>query len=98
MTRFKLATRTQMVVMTIAWLGALVALDYWKNPHLRAAERMPEKAPGAALSRSGGRVAAGDKGGRRWGLQDRARLPNRGGARGGGGGGIPCDARAIPLE
>ena len=50
MTRFKLATRTQMVVMTIVWLGALVGLDYWKNPHLRASERMPEKAPGAALS------------------------------------------------
>jgi hypothetical protein len=50
MTRYRLATRTQMIVMTVAWLGVLVALDYWKNPHLRAAERMAEKAPGAALS------------------------------------------------
>ena len=26
MTRFKLATRTQMIVMTVAWLGVLVAI------------------------------------------------------------------------
>ena len=50
MTRFKLATRTQMVVMTVAWLGVLVGIDLWKNPHLRAAERTPDKAPPTAIS------------------------------------------------
>ena len=50
MTRFKLATRTQMVVMTVAWLGVLVGIDLWKNPHLRAAERTQDKAPRTAIS------------------------------------------------
>lgn len=42
-TRFRLATPVQMVVMTIAWLGVLVAIDYAKNPRLRAAETTPAK-------------------------------------------------------
>jgi len=50
MTRFQQATRTQIVLMTVGWLGVLLAIDYVKNPHLRAAERMPERAPQAALS------------------------------------------------
>ena len=40
-----------MIVMTIVWLAVLLAIDYIKNPHLRAAGpawRRP--APGAALS------------------------------------------------
>ena len=28
--------------MTVAWLGVLLVIDYTKNPHLRAAERMPD--------------------------------------------------------
>jgi hypothetical protein len=50
MTRFRQATRTQLVLMTVGWLGVLLAIDYLKNPHLRAAERMLDKAPPAALS------------------------------------------------
>lgn len=50
MTKFRLATVTQMVVMTVVWLGVLVAIDVIKNPHLKAAERTPGKAPTAALS------------------------------------------------
>ncbi|HUG52311.1 MAG TPA: hypothetical protein VMR21_01865 [Vicinamibacteria bacterium] len=49
MTRFRLATRTQMIVMTVVWLGVLIAIDYTKNPHLRAAAA-PERPPTAALS------------------------------------------------
>ena len=44
MTRFRLATVTQMVVMTIVWLGVLVAIDVVKNPHLKASERAPGQA------------------------------------------------------
>jgi hypothetical protein len=36
--KYRLATRTQWIVMTIVWLGVLLAIDFWKNPHLRAAE------------------------------------------------------------
>jgi hypothetical protein len=50
MTRFRQATHTQIVVMTVAWLGVLLAIDYVKNPHLRASERMPDEAPRSALS------------------------------------------------
>ena len=50
MTRFRQATRTQIVLMTAGWLGTLLAIDYVKNPHLRASERMPDKAPPAAIS------------------------------------------------
>ena len=50
MTRYRQATRTQIAVMTVAWLGVLLAIDYVKNPHLRASERGPGPAPPAALS------------------------------------------------
>jgi hypothetical protein len=50
MTRFRLATRTQLVVMTVAWLGVLLAIDYAKNPHLWAAEPAAARPPSAALS------------------------------------------------
>jgi hypothetical protein len=38
MTRFRQATRGQVVLMTLGWLGVLLAVDYAKNPHLRAAD------------------------------------------------------------
>ena len=50
MTRFRLATPVQMVVMTIAWLGVLVAIDYAKNPRLRQGEMTPAKRETTALS------------------------------------------------
>lgn len=37
MSRFRLATRAQMIVMTVVWLAVLLVIDYTKNPHLRAA-------------------------------------------------------------
>jgi hypothetical protein len=50
MTRFRQATRTQLLGMTAAWLAVLLAIDYVKNPHLRAAGAMPPRAPSAAVS------------------------------------------------
>jgi hypothetical protein len=49
MTRFRLATPVQVVVMTLAWLGALVAIDYAKSPRLRAADPTPAKPGTVAL-------------------------------------------------
>ena len=50
MTRFRLATRTQIVGMSLAWLAGLLAIDYVKNPHLWAAAEAPARPPSAALS------------------------------------------------
>lgn len=50
MTRFRRATRTQIVVMCVSWLAALLAIDYTKNPHLWAAAEAPARPPSAALS------------------------------------------------
>jgi len=50
MTRFKLATPIQMVVMTILWLGVLLAIDYAKNTHVSAATVGPAGPRRAALS------------------------------------------------
>ena len=50
MTRFRLATRYQIVAMTVAWLGVLMAIDVTKNPHLWAAAEAPARPPDAALS------------------------------------------------
>jgi hypothetical protein len=50
MTRYRQATRTQIAVMTVAWLGVLLAIDYVKNPHLRASEGRPGPASPAAVS------------------------------------------------
>lgn len=50
MTRFRLATRTQIVVMSVGWLAVLLAIDYNKNPHLWAAGEAPARPPSAALS------------------------------------------------
>jgi hypothetical protein len=38
MSRFRQATRVQMIVMTVVWLAVLLVIDYTKNPHLRAAD------------------------------------------------------------
>lgn len=50
MTRFRLATRTQIAVMIVVWLAVLLAIDYTKNPHLWAAGVVPARPPSAALS------------------------------------------------
>ena len=50
MTRFRLATPIQMVVMTILWLAVLVGIDLVKNPHIKAAERTAGQPRTAALS------------------------------------------------
>jgi hypothetical protein len=50
MTRFRLASRTQIVAMSVAWLAALLAIDYTKNPHLWASAEAPPRPPSAALS------------------------------------------------
>jgi hypothetical protein len=50
MTRFRLATRNQIVVMIVVWLAVLLAIDYAKNPHLWAAGDAPARPPSAALS------------------------------------------------
>lgn len=51
MTKFRLATPTQAVVMTIAWLGVLAAIDYAKTPRVAQGEEGPArpKAAGIAL-------------------------------------------------
>ena len=49
MTRFRLATRTQIVVMIVVWLAVLLAIDYNKNPHLWASG-VPARPKDAALS------------------------------------------------
>lgn len=50
MTRFRLATRTQIAAMSVAWLAVLLAIDYTKNPHLWAAGEVPARPPSAGLS------------------------------------------------
>jgi hypothetical protein len=50
MTRFRLATRAQMVVMTIVWLGVLVAIDYAKNPRARVGGIAAARADSVGLS------------------------------------------------
>jgi hypothetical protein len=50
MTRFRLATRTQILGMIVIWLAVLLAIDYTKNPHLWAAGQSPARPPSAALS------------------------------------------------
>ena len=52
MTRFRLATRTQIVAMIAVWLAVLLAIDYSKNPHLWAARQTPapDRPPSASLS------------------------------------------------
>lgn len=50
MTRFRLATPAQLVVMTVLWLAVLLAIDYTKNRHLWAADEAPARPPSAALS------------------------------------------------
>jgi hypothetical protein len=52
MTRFRLATRTQIAVMIAVWLALLLAIDYTKNPHLWAARETaaPARPASAALS------------------------------------------------
>lgn len=50
MTRFRLATRAEIVVMIVVWLAVLLAIDYTRNKHLWAAGEAPARAPTAALS------------------------------------------------
>jgi len=50
MTKFRLATPVQMVVMTVVWLGVLVAIDYAKNPRLRAEDMAAARPAAAGLS------------------------------------------------
>jgi hypothetical protein len=52
MTRFRLATRTQIAMMIVGWLAVLLAIDYSKNPHLWAARQTPapDRPPSARLS------------------------------------------------
>ncbi len=46
-TRFRLATPLQIIALTVAWLAALLLIDYTKNPHLwtKAPPPRPASAP-----------------------------------------------------